>query len=98
MIARLRRWRHQRRLAAEWQTLWALRDGRQHFGADLWKTTGLRAGRLYPAFTHPHLHVAEPFRGERVPAARVQLQGCVFPAASDVQHRVAVAGTSRWAA
>lgn len=51
MIAALRRRRHQRQLADNWRALWALRDGHEHFGYDLWRATRIRAGRLYPALT-----------------------------------------------
>lgn len=49
VAAFLRNRRDQRRADAERRTLAVFRDGQRHFGYDLWKTTGLRTGRLYPA-------------------------------------------------
>jgi DNA-binding PadR family transcriptional regulator len=36
------------------RTLAALRPGQRHFAHELWKITGLRTGRLYPALHRLH--------------------------------------------
>jgi Transcriptional regulator PadR-like family len=47
-VSRARRWVARRRLQAQQQIVWAMRDYDWHYGLDVMRTTGLRSGRFYP--------------------------------------------------